>query len=211
MEASLCTSLEPTVKQCMQQIENPWGPTMSCALILLQGFFLQKHNAHIPNTMNNKLFSRGNQIRRMHSIYLCMQKLYHVVVTIFYDKGRYSMKFYVYTLSLKSQLQPTYCKIVISFQIIMHFSTAIYMNCTTLERRLLVLYNPKFDCILTGTLPRWLHVPNERDEKKSPRMEDSVNERPTQQQRKTNEEGPPTVFCKSLGLILSIIWFFVIT
>lgn len=121
------------------------------------------------------------------------------------------MKFNVYTLSLKSQLKPTYCKIVISFQIIMHFSTAIYMNCTALWWRLRVLYNPKFDYILTGTLPRWLHVPNERDQKKSPRMEDSVNERPTQQQRKTNEEGPPTVFRKSLGLILSIIWFFVIT
>lgn len=47
------------------------------------------------------------------------------------------MKFNVYTLSLKSQLQPTYCKIVISFQITMHFSTAIYMNCTTLWWRLI--------------------------------------------------------------------------
>lgn len=121
------------------------------------------------------------------------------------------MKFNVDTIYLKSQLQPTYWKIVILFKIIMHFSTAIYMNCTALWWRLRVLYNPKFDYILTGTLPRWLHVPNERDQKKSPRMEDSVNERPTQQQRKTNEEGPPTVFRKSLGLILSIIWFFVIT
>lgn len=51
-------------------------------------------------------------------------------------------KFYVYMLSLKSQLQPTYCKIVISFQITMHFSTAIYMNCTTLESLIVYRYLP---------------------------------------------------------------------
>lgn len=115
---------------------------------------------------------------------------------------------------LNIQYQWVFLKLYSSFvikKITMHFSTAIYMNCTSLWWRLLVLYNPKFVCILTGTLPRWLHVPNESDKKKSPRMEDSVNKRPTQQQRKTNEKGPPTVFRKSLGFILSIVWFFVIT
>lgn len=52
------------------------------------------------------------------------------------------MKFYDYMLSLKSQLQPTYCKIVISFQITMHFSTTIYMNCTTLESLIVYRYLP---------------------------------------------------------------------
>lgn len=52
------------------------------------------------------------------------------------------MKFYDYMLSLKSQLQPTYCKIVISFQITMHFSTIIYMNCTTLESLIVYRYLP---------------------------------------------------------------------
>lgn len=52
------------------------------------------------------------------------------------------MKFYDYMLSLKSQLQLTYCKIVISFQITMHFSTTIYMNCTTLESLIVYRYLP---------------------------------------------------------------------
>lgn len=52
------------------------------------------------------------------------------------------MKFYDYMLSLKSQLQPTYCKIVISFQITMHFSTTIYMNCTTLKSLIVYRYLP---------------------------------------------------------------------